>query len=198
MDKFARAGLLIALLYLLSGCAGKDFVRPSADAFKLGQTTYSQVVRQLGEPGKAGDVLKNGKQVKSITYSFASAGGEALEEGVIPARALAYFFYNDSLVGQEFISSFKSDNSNFDEKKIDVIKKGQTTRSDAIQLMGRPSASYVLPMVKETAGEAIGYTYLTTRGGAFSGFKIFSKILRISFDDKNLVSDIDYATSGNK
>ena len=197
MSKFAGAGFLISFLFALGGCAGKDFVRPGTDAFRLSQTTYSQVVQQMGEPSKIGEVLRNGKQVKSISYAYASTGGEPLEEGVIAARALAYFFYADTLVGQEFISSFKSDNSNFDEKKIDAIKKGQTTRSEAIQLMGKPSASYVPPMVKETAGEAIGYAYVTTRGGVFSGFKIFSKILRISFDDRNLVSDGDYTSSGN-
>ena len=198
MNHLARTTLLVAFLVALGGCAGKDFVRPGEDAFKLGQTTYAQVVQKLGEPSKAGEVQKNGKQVKSATYSYASTGGEPLEEGVIPARALSYFFYNDTLVGQEFISSFKSDSSNFDEKKIDAIRKGQTTRAEAIQLMGKPSAAYVPPMVTETAGEAIGYSYVATRGGLFAGFKFFVKVLRISFDDRNLVSDVDYSSSGSK
>ena len=193
-----RMALLISALSLLAGCAGKDFVRPSSDTFRLGQTTYSQVVQQMGEPRKTGNVLKNEKNVKTATYVYATTGGEPLEEGVIPVRALSYYFHNDVLVGQEFLSSFKSDNSNFDDTKISAIAKGKTTRTEVIQLLGRPSATFIAPMVKETSGEAIGYTYQTTRGGAFSGFKFYNKALRVTFDDKDKVLDIDYASSSSK
>jgi len=152
----------------------------------------------MGEPRKSGEVLKNDKNVKTATYVYASTGGEPLEEGVIPARALSYYFYNDILVGQEFLSSFKSDSSNFDESKISAISKEKTTRGEVIQLLGKPTATFVYPMIKQTSGDALGYTYNTTRGGAFSGFKFFTKSLRITFDDKDLVSEIDYASSGNK
>ena len=47
LERFAQitllvllAGFQIALLVLLSGCAGKDFVRPARDAFRLGETRY--------------------------------------------------------------------------------------------------------------------------------------------------------------
>jgi hypothetical protein len=192
-----HAVLLAVFLLSVAGCSGKDFVRPSADAFKLGQTTYSQVLLQMGEPRKAGEVLKNGKQVKSITYVYAATGGEPLEVGVIPARALSYYFYNDMLAGQVFLSSFASDNSNFDNTKITGIIKGKTTRAEVIQLLGMPTASYIQPMVKETSGEAIGYTYQTTRGSAYSGFKFSNKNLNISFDDMNVVSDIEYTSLGS-
>jgi hypothetical protein len=193
-----RAVLFAFVLSLLAGCAGKDFVRPSSEAFRLGQTTHAQVIQQMGEPRKTGDVLKNEKNVNTATYVYAATGGEPLEEGVIPARALSYYFHNDVLVGQEFLSSFKADNSNFDETKISTIFKGKTTRLEVVQLLGRPSATFVAPMVKETSGEAIGYGYQTTRGGVFSGFKFYNKTLRITFDDKDRVLDIEYASSGSK
>lgn len=193
-----KAGFTVIIVSLLAGCAGKDFVRPSSETFKLGQTSYTQVVQQMGEPRKIGDVLKNEKNVKTATYVYAATGGEPLEEGVIPARALSYYFNNDLLVGQEFLSSFKSDNSNFDESKISAISKGKTTREEVIQLLGKPTATFVYPMIKQTSGEALGYTYNTTRGGAFSGFKFFTKALRIAFDEKGVVADIDYSSSGNK
>jgi hypothetical protein len=71
-------------------------------------------------------------------------------------------------------------------------------RADAIKLLGEPTATFIPPMVKETSGEAIGYTYQAVRGGLFSGIKNSVKILRISFDDKGFVSDIDYTSSDNK
>jgi hypothetical protein len=189
---------LIAFIALLTGCAGKDFTRPGADTFRLGQTRFAEVIQTMGEPRKTGDVLKNEKTIKSITYVYAATGGEPLEAGVIPARAQSYFFHDDILVGQEFVSSFKSDNSNFDEGKIAAIQKGKTTRAEVIQLLGRPSSAYIAPVVKETAGEAIGYTYQTTRGGAFTGFKFYLKLAKITFDDKDRVLEVEYSSSGNK
>jgi outer membrane protein assembly factor BamE (lipoprotein component of BamABCDE complex) len=198
MRMAVKSFVAIWLILGLLGCGGKDFVRPSPEDFKLGETTYAQVIQQMGEPRRAGDTLKNGKTVKTVTYVYASKGGEPLEADVIPARALTYYFYNDALVGQDFTSSFKSDNSNFDEKRVESIKKGQTTRAEVIKLLGEPTATFIPPMVKETSGEAIGYTYQAVRGGLFSGLKNFVKVLRISFDDKGLVLDIEYASSDNK
>lgn len=198
MPRPLKYGFIVAVLLVLTGCAGKNFVRPVDESMRLGKTTYSDVIQQMGEPGRAGDVLKNDKTVKTATYAYANTGGEPLEVGVIPARAQSYYFHNEVLVGREFISSFKSDNSNFDETKVDSIIKGKTTREEVIQLLGRPSAAFIQPMVKETSGEALGYTYQKTSGGAFSGFKFFRKALKVSFDDKNVVLDVDYSSSGSK
>ena len=66
-------------------------------------------------------------------------------------------------------------------------------------MLGKPTASFVPPMVKATYGEAIGYIYQTiTRGGPFSGLKLSRKVLLISFDNKDLVSDVEYTSSENK
>src|SRR5215470_1364224 len=195
MYRALKAVWLSSLLFALVGCGGKDFVRPGPDEFKVGQTTYTQVIQRLGEPRRTSDAVKNGKNVKTATYAYASKGGEPLEADVIPARAVSYFFYDDVLVGQEFISSFKSDNSNFDEKRVESIKKGQTTRAEVIRLMGEPTATFIPPMVKETSGEAIGYTYQAVRGGLFTGLKSSVKVLRVSFDDKGVVSDVEYSSS---
>jgi hypothetical protein len=190
---------LIAFVLVLAACgAGRDFVRPTVDSFVLGQTTYAQVVQRMGEPRSSADSLHNGKNVRSIGYVYANRSGEPLEEGVNSARGMTYFFYDDVLVGQQFISSFKSDNSNFDETQVERIKKGLTSRAEVIQLLGPPTASFIPPMVKETSGEAIGYTYQAIRGGLFSGFKIDAKVLRISFDDKGMASEIDFTSRGSK
>jgi len=193
-----KIGLIAVMVLLLAGCAGRDFVRPSSDTFKLGQTTYSQVVQQMGEPRRTGEALVNEKNVKTATYVYASAGGSPSEDGVTPARGLMYYFHNDILVGQEFVSSFKSDSSNFDESKISDISKGKTTREEVIQLLGRPTANYISPIIKQTSGEALGYAYTTTRKGFFGSLKFFRKILRITFDDHGVVSDVEYSASENK
>lgn len=192
------ATIVLAAAFLLGGCAGKNFIKPDAAEFKLGETTYSQVVNKLGEPRSTGELIKNGETIKTISYAYAATGGEPLQAGVIPARAMGYYFHRDVVVGKEFISSFKSDNSNFDEKKVPAIEKGKTTRSEVIRLLGRPFDAFVKPMVKEASGEAIGYTYSATSGGAFTGLKFYRKVLRIAFDKDEKVLDVDYTTSGAK
>lgn len=199
MHKILKVVAHVALLIALTGCgAGRNFIRPSSDTFKLGQTTKLQVLQKMGEPGRVGDILKNEKPIKSITYVYANALGEPLEMGVIPARSLMYYFYNDTLVGQTFLSSFKSDNSNFDDTKIGSIKKGQTSRAEVIQLLGNPTALYIQPIVKAPSDDALGYTYQTYRRGEWNGSTIFIKSLRVSFDGKGIVSNVEYTSSKSK
>jgi hypothetical protein len=193
--RYFLAALLISGLF---GCAGRDFVRPNPEDYTLGQTTYAQVAQRMGEPRTTSDILKNGKNVKAISYAYASKGGEPLEADVIPARVQAYYFYNDALVGRAFISSFKTDNTNFDEKRIESIQKGQSTHADVVALLGPPTASFIAPMVKETSDEAIGYTYQAIRGGLFRGLKAHMKTLRISFDDNGRISDVEFTSSDNE
>ena len=157
-----------------------------------------RAARQMGEPQRTGVVEKNGKEIKTISFAYASVGGEPSESGVTPARVQAYFFHENILVGKEFISSYKSDSSNFDEAKTTVIKKGETTRSEVTKILGQPTAAYIPPMVDTSSGEAIGYAYTTVRGGPFTGFKTFTKILRISFDENGIVNDVELMTSGTK
>lgn len=198
MSSVFKIVIISVVFSLLTGCAGRDFVRPGSETFKLGQTRHDEIVQKMGTPVKTGDVLKNEKNVKAITYVYAATGGEPAEEGVIPARALSYYFHSDILVGQEFLSSFKSDSSNFDDTKIAAISKGKTTRAEINQLFGQPTSSFIFPMIDQTTADAVGYSYNTTRGGAFSGFKFFTKTLRVTFDEKGIVSDVDFVTSGTK
>lgn len=194
MLKSLQSITVISILVILSGCAGtagKDFVRPTQETFKLGETTYSQVVQLLGEPRNKGTSLVNDKLTQTIGYSYALTTGEPLEHGIIPSRAMNFSFLNGILVGQVFLSSFKSDHSNFDETKINAIVKGKTKRSEVIQLMGKPCCFYIPPMVKEPASEGIGYLYGTTMKVG-STFKNFTKSLTISFNKNDEVSDINF------
>jgi hypothetical protein len=185
---------LAAVTLSLAACAGRNFVRPSDDAFKLGQTTYADLVQKLGEPRRQATMLRNGKSVQIASYSYATNFDEPLESGVVPARAMSYYFADGLLVGQEFVSSFKSDNTDFDATKVSDIVKGTTARSEVIRLLGKPAGSYIFPVVKESAGPAIGYAYSATFRGPLS-VKFTRKVLRVSFDAADRVSDVEYTSS---
>ena len=196
MLKSLQSITVISILIILSGCAGtavtigRDFVRPTQETLKLGETTYSQVVQLFGEPQRPyRDVprLVDGKPILNIMYTYGSINGEPLEPGILPQRIMHLSFLNDILVSQMFTSSFKSDHLNFDYSKINAIVKGKTTRSEVIQLMGKPSGFYIPPIV--TASKGVGYLYTTTRIGE-KPVKVYTKSLEISFNENDVVSDI--------
>ena len=187
-----------ALAVALLGCAGKDFVRPDSATLKNGETTYAQATERFGKPFSEGSATKNDKTVKSISYAYASLGGRPAKEGVVPARAMALYFYNDTLVGYEFLSSWAEDSTDFDESKVNQIVKGSTTRAEVVQLFGKPSGYAIHPMIKAATGEAAVYVYMEVSGGPFTGRKTFRKQLLVTFDDKGTVTDVDFSSSGTK
>ena len=202
MLKSLQSIAVISILIILSGCAGtirpynKDFVRPTQETLKLGETTFSQVLQLYGEPKNKGTNLLNDKTIHTLQYSYNSITGEPLEQGVFARRAMHLSFFKDILVGQLFTSTFKSDHTNFDETKRNAIVKGKTKRSEVIQLMGKPFCFNIPPTVepKETASEQITYMYMTTRIGE-KPVKVYSKLLKISLNENDVVSDIRFTWS---
>jgi hypothetical protein len=190
----AIRGLLAAMLVMLVGCAGTNFVRPNSDTLKLGQTTYEQIVQQFGKPRREGTILKNDKTVKAISYAYAALGGEPLHAGVVAARGIDFYFFNDALVGYAFISSWKEDNTDFDETKLSAITKGQSTREEAIALLGKPGGWYKDPLVKSSASEAAAYIYVE----AYLNRKLLRKSLVVSFDQGGVVSGVEFTSSGSQ
>jgi outer membrane protein assembly factor BamE (lipoprotein component of BamABCDE complex) len=189
--------LAIAALLGLAGCAGTDFVRPDLDTLKNGQTTYAQVVARMGAPRREGTVLKNEKTLKTTSYAYASTGGQPVRQGVTPARAMVFYFYNDTLAGHEFISSWAADSSDFDESKVKDIVKGKTTRAQLMQMLGKPAGYYVFPMIRDATGEAAVYAYAETTGSAFN-LKFSRKILVVTFGTDGLATDVDFNSSSSQ
>jgi hypothetical protein len=191
--------ILAATLILgLLGCAGKDFVRPDASTLKIGQTTYAQATATYGKPFAEGSMTKNDKTVKNVSYAYASFGGKPVKEGVVPARAMGLYFYDETLVGYEFMSSWAEDNTDFDEGKTSQIVKGTTTQGDLLQLLGKPSGYAIYPMIKAATDRAAVYTYMEVSGGPFTGRKTYRKVLVVTFDDKGIVTDVDFSATGTK
>jgi outer membrane protein assembly factor BamE (lipoprotein component of BamABCDE complex) len=182
---------------LLAGCAGTNFVRVTDDALVLGQTTSEQVSARLGSPYREGVVTKNDQQIKTASYAYASTGGTAAAEGVTPARSQGFYFFENKLVGYEFTSSWKEDSSNFDSDKISQIKKGESTRSDVVRLLGNPGGRYIYPVIPNKDESAINYLYNQTKGSAFN-LKFYQKVLIVTFNKQGVVTNVEYTESGQK
>jgi hypothetical protein len=186
----------VLALLALSGCAGSNFVRPQEGDLVVGKAKQADVTAKLGSPFQTGEVMKNDKQLKVTKYAYAATTGESAYPGVTPARGMTFFFFNDVLVGDEFISSFKQDSSDFDGSKVSSIVKGTTTREDVIKTFGKPGGEAVYPIIKGINDRAFVYTYNQVKGSVFN-MKFYSKSLQVSFNEQGVVTDVEYITSGD-
>ena len=189
-------GLIAATL--LAGCtAGTDFTRAKDDAVVLGTTTYQSIRDQMGAPEKEGVITQNGQKFHTLTYTYASSGGEPLYSGATPGRTQVLFFKEDVLVGHEFLSSFKEDNTDFDERKISEISEEVSLRADVISLLGEPSGMFIHPLADNENGETIVYSYTHVTSSAFST-NVFAKRLLVELDNYDVVLNVEYSQSGHK
>jgi len=131
--------------------------------------------------------------MKTAVYVYASAGGKPHRDGVTAARAIGFYFYDGTLVGHEFISSWAEDHTDFDDGKIKDIIKGRTTRAEVTQLLGKPSGSYIFPLVKASTGDAAVYAYQQVKR-----FTPFSKMLAVVFDAAGTVTDVEFTSAGSR
>lgn len=192
MFKVRRLAAVTAVVLFIASCAGTNFVRPEPESLTLKSTTYQDIINQFGKPYREGTKLKNDNMIKTATYAYSSVGGAALYEGVTPARAMAFYFMDDLLVGYEFTSSFKEDNSDFDESKISLINKGETNRDQVVSLFGEPKGIYSFPLIKCRENKAMVYMY-----NHFKHYKVYQKSLIISMKN-DIVADVEFTTTGNK
>ena len=189
---------LIIALTVVTGCAaGTNFVRVADDALILGQTTSKQVSARLGSPYQEGVATKNNQQIKTSSYTYASAGGDAAAEGVTPARAQGFYFFDNELVGYEFTSSWKEDSTNFDSGRVSQIKKGESTRSDVVHLLGNPGGKYIYPMIPNKDEDAINYLYSQVKSSGFK-FKVYQKLLVVTFNKQGVVTNVEFTESGEQ
>ena len=181
----------------MTGCAGTNFKRPEPQSLTIGKSTSTDVASVMGAPLKIGERLKNNEKIKTVRYAYAEGAGAGRYPGVVPARAMVFSLYNDLLVGQEFVSSFPNDATEFDETKVSAITKGKSNRLEVISLLGKPNGEVVYPLIKNKAETGIVYSYSHVKGTVFN-MKFYSKALVISFDKNNVVTDMEYESAGEK
>ncbi len=180
-------------LLLMSGCStvGRDFTKPSDNSLVLGQSTQSQILEQLGKPHQEGISTINDQQIEEITYMYVVSSGDGVESRVVPARLLKLSFANKKLVSTLFLSSFKIDNTDFDDSKMAMIKKSETTYDEVISILGKPSGYSIAPMVVTPSVKAISYSFVMTKKKFIgNGTDSTTKTLLLEFDDKNIVTKI--------
>jgi outer membrane protein assembly factor BamE (lipoprotein component of BamABCDE complex) len=194
--RLVAAVLSIALIVLAAGCAGRNFTRAETESLVLGKTTESEIRQRFGDPYREGTAVKNAETMKTLVYAYAS-GAASLAGGVTPSRGQGFYFWNGTLVGHDFTSSFDEDKTDFDQAKAQQIKQGETTEAQVLALLGKPQGAYTYPLIKDRGARAIVYQYAQTRGSAFD-LKHYQQLLVVTLGADGVVKDAEFTSSGQK
>ncbi|MDF1794380.1 MAG: hypothetical protein P1U88_20880, partial [Thalassobaculaceae bacterium] len=109
---------------------------------------------------------KDEKEIRTLFYTHTTLyTNDARVTGVPAARSQAFSFYEDTLVGHQFTSNFKSESTDFDESVVTSFKEGETTRADVVAKLGPPTGNWIYPMVEWPEDKAMryGYGFVDTR-----------------------------------
>jgi hypothetical protein len=179
-----RVGILTAVL--AGACLlGTDFSRPDPGSFTLGQTTEQEIRARFGKPAGEAAARIGGKLVTTLRYAYAEARSIA-----VPVRTMAYAFHEGRLVGFDYMSSFSADQTGFDELALKRIKRGETTRIDALDMVGKPSGQFIYPSAYAAAPGRRADVYSHSRSEKLSSgvtLETTTKVLAIMFDEHDVV-----------
>ena len=120
------------LTVCLVGCVGTRFTKIPDHEIGLGHDMVQSIRTRLGKPFGEATVIKNGKTIKVLSYSFSKASFKLT--GPVPNRTQAFYFYDDILVGHIYTSTEQNDQTEFDSSKVEKIKENETT-SDIIVVL---------------------------------------------------------------
>lgn len=191
--QFARSFLFICILGSIGGCAG-NFVRPDTDSVKLGKSKPGEVTSLVsGQPTRR-NVEVNNEKIDTIIYNY--VGNVPFYGSVIPHRSLTYSFFHDVLVGEEFISTYDDERTEFDTNKVPQVRNGQT-KDQVISIMGAPSGKVLYPLIGDKNGSGLVYAYSYSRFAPLVS-PSWSYLLIVTFDEKGVVTNISYKENGKE
>ncbi len=178
----------------VTACAseyGRDFVRPPNESLILGKTTYKGIILKLAHPYQVFTHTVKGQPVKVVGYLY-EAPRTALVGSAAPKRDMSFSFVDDILVGYGFSSSFRVDQTDFDESKVKEIKKGKTTRETVIELLGTPTGLFMYPLADDPGHKTLAYIYSkATAAQQYGKLKIHYKSIFVTIDSDDTVTDVE-------
>ncbi|WP_157953978.1 hypothetical protein [Microbulbifer sp. A4B17] len=184
-------------LLVLSGCTGIGTKPLGENELALGVDTEQTIKEKLGKPYEKGVFVKNDQQILTLAYAYPTTGKKPVNENISGARNQGFYFFNNKLVGQDFVSSLAEDSTDFDESKVPLISEGQTSIREAQDLLGKPSGEYQYPLISNKAEKAKVYMYSQTNKAIFQPAS-YQKILILSYNIDGIITKIDFAELGNK
>lgn len=191
-----RSIIALAFIVFLASCAGgRDFDRPAPGSLVVGETTKSEVLARYGQPWKTRSNKVNEHSIENLVYAY-SDGGDPLVTGVKPTRALDVFFQKGTLVGYAFMSSYKSDHTDFDETQVKRLKEGDGCDKVA-EIFGPAPTTFIYPMTNEQGTKVQSYGYPEVRTGMLSA-DLYVKSLSVVCDDSGTITAVNFAETGKR
>lgn len=195
MPRFiATVAACVLLLAAATGC-GSRLNAGNVRLFRLGQTTEADVRAALGKPDVT-DERSDGAGVSRV-MRWVGEPGTPTFSAVRDLRVLVAETYNDRLRGWIFASSAPgADGSKFRRSNVPRIVKGQTTRDDAVRLLGQPAGrgarGSLIPDYKDEFGPGVEEIWAWVHidnGGPFNGEVSVGELL-VKFDAAGRVVDL--------
>jgi hypothetical protein len=161
-----RRIIYVCLVLATLGACRKEFARPAPEKLVLGQVTRPEILLAYGkpvwertnvvgapatrapsEPGSASGTFR------TLSYHYRDPAEVFLQGASAGEKTIVFEFVNDRLFAYNFVSSFHSDSSNFDESNVVQLENGRTTREDVEALFGPPGGRAVFPATALAVGE---------------------------------------------
>lgn len=180
---------------VLAACTiGTEFVRPSPDFVRLGETTFAQIVERFGKPQGEDQIREDGRTVRRIAYFFGSEMEAPKVPGTVCLRILIFGISEDIVVGEGFTSTCASDHTDFDARKSAEIIKDKTRCDEVTAMLGRPNVREIYPAIDRKGHLSIGYSFsYMTRPG--QKIKSYDKSLAILCDSDGVVRETAFTES---
>lgn len=190
--------LLVAFSTILSSCAGTGFSRLESHQLSFATDTKESIIQKMGNPDFEGSLEENGKFFETKSYIYGNPSGEAAYEDVIPQRYQSFIFFEGRLVGHEFSSSWNSDLTDFNHFNLSKIEEGVSTLRESVTLFGDPGGGYVYPLTGGKSEKASVYLYSQIKKTGFMSSSAQFKKLIITYDENEIIVDVDYSAAGTK
>ena len=189
-----RRSTCLVVLAGLAGCAiasapaGHDYAQAGFDRFVLGQTTVAEAEALLGPPirqsalkgiaSATASIVPPGSHVSLVALNYYYAPMGFGQRGPHPAKAASVMFVADHLVGYEFSNSIPGEvTPPIDDNRLSALHQGQTTRAQAIALLGTPLHQLMRIVGPQTGASEIAYGWGHRHDGV-----VDQRVLRINFD----------------
>lgn len=182
---------------LSAGAAGTGFVRPPADAVRLGETTRAQIVERFGKPRLERQFRLNGVTLWSAEYFVASDAEAPKVPETRCMRWMIFFLADDTVVGDGFVSACASDHTDFDERKVGDIVKGKTRCDDVTAMLGRPGMRGIYPAGVKPGELNLGYVF-RYEAGAGRQANSYLKDLEVLCDPQGVVREVTFEETGGR
>ncbi len=198
----------VLVLVCLSGCAavsrpaGRDYAQSALQRFVLNQTTVDEVVAALGPPVSQGTmrgiarptatIVPPGSVLAMTTLKYYYApNGPGAPPSLHPSKSVALVFIADHLVGYGLTNTIPAEvYPPVDEGRLTGLHQGQTTRAEAIALLGPPTGQFVDVLGASTGNAMVEYGWSRAKDG-----NVTLRSLRLYFDSRDRMTS--YAVLDN-